>query len=311
MLNIDQDVNARAALTVLLAICAAIVPAGPANAESNAADAAQEGGLTVEELEAEPPDADLVAFDDLEPVAAADASDVRIAPLIERGYLDEEGRYVIDLMEDDYVYIAVRVETEEGRPVEDAEPALSIVGTSQLLTPEDVSMSPTTDQYGIIEFAVVAGDMGLDRVGVEYDDANIEILINVISLRANDVSLPEVGEGYLPWDELLKAEVRYEDMILYATFPEVVSERSGDTVKMAGFMMPLETGMTQQWFLLTSHPPGCYFHVPGGPAGAVEVFAAEGIDIAWGPIVLEGQFRALAESESAVYRLDDARLVEQ
>lgn len=282
-----------------------------AAAETNDSDSKQLGGLTADELAAAPPEPDPWTPGEPRPVAAADATGVRITPLVERGYLDEEGRYVIDLMEDDYVYIAVRVETGQGRPVEDAEPRVSLEGTSRLLEPVEVSMSPTTNEYGIVEFAVVAGEMGLDRIGVDYDDASIEILINVISMRANDFLLPELGEDQLSWDDLLRAEVRYADMILYAEFPEAVTERSGDTVKIAGFMMPLETGMTQQWFLLTSHPPGCYFHVPGGPAGAVEVFAEEGIEVAWGPIVLEGQFVALTESESAIYRLDDARVVEQ
>ncbi len=294
-------------------IVASVATIAVAGAQTSDGELKQQGGLSAEELAAEPLDSAADAADELplQPVAAADAASVRIEPLVERGYLDEEGRYVIDLMEDDYAYIAVRLETEQGQPVEDAEPAFSIDGTSQLLEPEDVSMSPTSDEYGIVEFAVVAGDMGLDRIGVDYDDASIEILINVISLRATTMSLPDLGEGYLSWDDLLKAQVRYEDMTLYADFPPAVTERSGDMVKMAGFMMPLETGMSQQWFLLTSHPPGCYFHVPGGPAGAVEVFAEEGIDVAWGPIVLEGQFEALTKSESAVYRLDDARLIEQ
>jgi hypothetical protein len=124
-------------------------------------------------------------------------------------------------------------------------------------------------------------------------------------------SLPDGGEGYLPWDDLLQAQVSFDDMTLYAEFPEAVSERSGETVKLSGFMMPLETGVTQRWFLLTSHPPSCYFHVPGGPAGAVEVFAEEGIEVSWDPIVLEGRFEALEKSDSAVYRLSDARIVGQ
>ena len=310
MLCIDWSSAARATRATVVILIASIAVA---NAQQSEGELQQQGGLSAEELAVEPLDTAPEKGDEVpQPaVAAADATSVKISPLVERGYLDEQGRYVIDLMEEDYVYIAVSVETEQGEPIEGAEPAFSIEGTSQLLEPEDVSMSPMSDQYGIVEFAVVAGDMGLDRVGVEYDDASIEILINVISLRSNTMLLPDLGEDYLSWDDLLKAQVRYEDMTLYADFPAAVTERSGDTVKMAGFMMPLETGVKQEWFLLTSHPPGCYFHVPGGPAGAVEVFAAEGIDVAWGAIVLEGQFEALTESESAVYRLDDARLVEQ
>ena len=214
-------------------------------------------------------------------------------------------------MEQDYTYLSVRVETPDGRPVEDAEPVFSIEGTSRLLEPQDVSMQATTNRYGIVEFAVVGGEMGLDRIAVEYGGASTEILVNVISLRANAFPTLTEGEGYLSWDDLMQARVRYEDMMLYADLPAAVTARSGKTVRVAGFMMPLETGMKQNWFLLTSHPPGCFFHVPGGPSGAVEVFTDEGIEVAWDPVVLEGRFEALEKSDGAVYRLHDARVVRQ
>lgn len=256
------------------------------------------GGLTAEELAAEP-------------VPATDATGVTIAPVPEFGYFDEQGRYVLDLIEEEYTYIAIRIETADGEPVEGVEPVFSIQGTSELLEPADVSMQATTNQYGIVEFAVVGGEMGMDRIAIEYGDASTEVFVNVISQRATLYSMPEVGEGYLPWDDLLQAQVSFDDMTLFAEFPETVTQRSGETVKMAGFMMPLEAGVEQRWFLLTSHPPSCFFHVPGGPAGAVEVFAEEGIEVSWNPIVLEGRFEALEKSNSAVYRLSDARIVAQ
>ncbi|MEL7447645.1 MAG: DUF3299 domain-containing protein [Pseudomonadota bacterium] len=290
-----------------------IVTAATANAQDTDEDLLPQSGLTADELNAEPPDTDANADETqpVESVPAADATNVTIAPLVERGYLDEQGRYVIDLVEEDYAYVGIRVETGEGQPVEGAAPTFSIEGTSQLFTPEDLAKSPTSGQDGIVEFAIVAGQMGLDRVAVNYADASIEVLFNVISFRTNSFSLPELGEDFLSWDDLLQADVRLEDVTFYADFPEAVTARSGETVKMAGFMVPLKAGITQEWFLLTSHPPGCYFHVPGGPAGAVEVFAEEGIEVAWGPVVLEGRFKALTTSESAVYQLSDAKLIKQ
>ena len=315
-------------------IVATIALATLANTQAPGQEATEPpGGLTAEELAVEPPayvsesspdPADQavanrpIADEPLadqpianQPIAAVDATDVRIAPVAESGYFDEQGRYVIDLVQQDYSYIAVRVETSDGRPVEDAEPLFSIEGTSQLLEPRDVSMPATTNQYGIVEFAVVAGEMGLDRIAIEYGGASTEVLVNVISLRATAYSLPPVGEGYLSWDDLMQAQVRYEDMMLFADFPAEVAERSGETVKIPGFMTPLETGMKQHWFLLTTHPPSCFFHIPGGPSGVVEVFAEEGIEVSWDPIVLEGRFEALEKSDGGVYRLHDARIIEQ
>ena len=295
---------------VLAAVTTSTLAVPTASAQGND-DLPQQGTLTAEELDAEPPaDTEVVQRP---PVPAADAQNVTLAPLVERGYVDEQGRYVIDIVEDDYAYVAIRVSTDQGRPVEGARPRFSIEGTSELFTPEDLAKSPASDQDGIIEFAIVAGDMGMDRVAVDYGDVSTEVLFNVISGETNLFSMPEIGEmgeEFLPWDDLLQADVRYEDGTLFADFPQAVLARSGETVKMAGFMVPLKAGLTQEWFLLTSHPPGCYFHVPGGPAGAIEVFAKEGIEVAWGPVVLEGKFKPLAESESAVYQLENARLID-
>ncbi|MCY4214881.1 MAG: DUF3299 domain-containing protein [Gammaproteobacteria bacterium] len=261
-------------------------------------------GLTAEELAAEPP-ASAIA-----PVKAADATDLRIEVLAEIGYVDEQGRYVVDLLQQDFAYLAVRVETAQGQPVVDAAPAFSIEGTSLLLEPHEVSPRATTDEDGVVEFAVVGGQMGLDRVEVKVGEASTELLVNVISLQAAGFPMPPVVEGGLSWQDLMQARIRYEEMMLVADFPEAVAERTGQTVKLSGFMMPLEPDLKQFRFLLTSNPPSCFFHVPGGPAGAVEVLANEGIEVSWNPVVLEGRFEPQRQSEiGVVYRLLDARLV--
>ncbi|MCY4343206.1 MAG: DUF3299 domain-containing protein [Gammaproteobacteria bacterium] len=261
-------------------------------------------GLTAEELAAEPP-ASAIA-----PVKAADATDLRIEVLAEIGYVDEQGRYVVDLLQQDFAYLAVRVETAQGQPVVDAAPAFSIEGTSLLLEPHEVSPRATTDEDGVVEFAVVGGQMGLDRVEVKVGEASTELLVNVISLQAAGFPMPPVVEGGLSWQDLMQARIRYEEMMLVADFPEAVAERTGQTVKLSGFMMPLEPDLKQFRFLLTSNPPSCFFHVPGGPAGAVEVLANKGIEVSWNPVVLEGRFEPQRQSEiGVVYRLLDARLV--
>ncbi len=281
--------------------------AAPASAQVEGygdAGTAPRSGLTAEELAAEPPEPAAV------PVEAVDAADLRIEVLAEIGYVDEQGRYVVDLLQQDFAYLAVRVETAQGQPVVDAAPAFSIEGTSLLLEPHEVSPRATTDEDGVVEFAVVGGQMGLDRVEVKVGEAGTELLVNVISLEAAGFPMPPIVEGGLSWQDLMQARVRYEEMMLVADFPEAVAERAGQTVKLSGFMMPLEPDLKQFRFLLTSNPPSCFFHVPGGPAGAVEVLANEGIEVSWNPVVLEGRFEPQRQSEiGVVYRLLDARLV--
>lgn len=273
------------------------------------------GGLTKEELAAEPPPgwSESAPGSSNVPVSAAEATDVRIEVLAETGYVDEQGRYVVDLLERDYAYLAVLLETGAGRPVQGAVPAFSIEGTSTLLGPEEVSSQTATDESGVVEFALIGGQMSLgrDRVRIEFGKASAEILVNVISLRAAGFPMPPTVEDSVPWEDLMRARVQYRDMMLFADFPPEVLDLAGQTVKVWGFMMPLEANLEQRRFLLASNPPSCFFHVPGGPAGTVEVFAPEGIEMSWDAVVLEGRFEPQQESETGVvYRLHDARLVE-
>lgn len=271
-------------------------------------------GLTAEELAAEPPPewSEPPPGSANMPVSAAQATDVRIEVMAETGYLDEQGRYVVDLLERDFVQIALLLETGAGRPVQGAAPTFSVEGTSRLLEPDEVSQQTATDETGFIEFGLIGGDMSLgrDRVRIEFGTASAEILVNVISLRAAGFPTPPAVEDSVPWEDLMRARVQYRDMKLFADFPPEVADLAGQTVKVWGFMMPLEADLEQSWFLLASNPPSCFFHVPGGPAGTVEVFAREGIEVSWDAVVLEGRFEPQEASETGVvYRLHDARLV--
>ena len=276
-------------------------------------DAQPSDGLTPEERAAEPPPywSEPAPWSVNAPVSAAEATDVTIQVLAETGYLDEQGRYVVDLLERDYIQLGALLKTSAGRPVEGAAPTFSIEGTSRLLGPGEVSPLAVTNEIGVVEFALIGGEMSLgrDQVTVTFGTATAEILVNVISLRAAGFPMPPEVEGGVPWEDLMRARVRYQDMTLFADFPPEVAALAGRTVKVWGFMMPLEPDLKQSRFLLTSNPPSCFFHIPGGPAGTVEVFAPDGIEVSWEPVVLEGRFEPQEASETGVvYRLHDARL---
>ena len=167
-----------------------------------------------------------------------------------------------------------------------------------------------SDDNGLIEFQVIAGQMGLDQITVQVGDQRIEFVVNVISLSSTGFPEPKLIEGGIPWSDLLEVQLEYKDRVLYADFSKRVRERAGEVVKLSGFMMPLDPDIKQKRFILTSNPPSCFFHIPGGPAGSVEVFAPEGIEVAWNPIVIEGRFEPQETSDiGVVYRLLDARLV--
>lgn len=256
------------------------------------------------ELDLEPPDG---ALANLEPVPVSEAKEVVLEGIVEFGYQDEQGRYFVDLLERDKAYLGVRITTPDGRPVVGAMPDISVEAGSSRLLLSDL----TSAEDGVMNFGVIAGQMGLDRVTASIGNATIEFAINVISLRAAGFPVLQTVEGGIPWDELMQARLEYNDMNLVAIFPDSIKSKAGTTVKLSGFMMPLQPDLKQKHFLLTSNPPSCFFHVPGGPAGSVEVLAAEGIEVSWDPVVIEGRFEPQETSElGVVYRLHDARLVQ-
>jgi hypothetical protein len=280
---------------------------------SSAMQPSPSSGLLTQEIAAEAWDQQylpVAVTDILDAIPVHAATKINIEFLSETGYYNEKEQYVIDLLELDYAYLSVQLLTPDKHPVEGAVPVFSIEGSSRLLQPDEVSSMPNTDDMGRTDFAVLGGQMGVDRVTVTVGDAQAEILINVISLRA--AGFPQLAdiEGGIPWKELTAARIRFDEFALEAEFPVSVSSQNGETVKLTGYIMPLEAELLQRRFLLTSNPPSCFFHVPGGPAGAVEILADPGIEVSWDPVVLEGRFETLRRSDvGVIYRLHNARLL--
>ena len=311
----------RKALTGALALLAVLLLSAPGlqgqaenRAESAAARPAGEPGFSTPPDDEPAPsmrdEANWGAGDaGLAPIAADAVDRYSLGIYTDTGYRNDQGRYVIDLLEQDYAYLTLIVTDLEGRPVVGAVPKFEIQGTSQLLRPDEVGSRSATDASGTLDFAVIGGGMALDRVTVSVGDALVELMLNVISLRASGFPAPPAIDGGLAWSELMGARIRYIEDAVAVEFPATVQARADQQVILSGFMMPLDPDLVQRRFLLTSNPPSCFYHIPGGPAGAVEVFAPEGIEASWDPIVVEGQFETLdTNSYGVIYRLHNAKL---
>lgn len=260
---------------------------------------AESAGLSAAEMAAQAPA-------NSNPVAAAEVKAVVLEGIVEFGYQDEQGRYVVDLLERDKAYLGVRISTPDGRPVEGAMPDIAVTGASRLQLEQ---LTSGTD--GVMNFGVIAGQMGMDTVTAKIGEAKVEFALNIISLRAQGFEPPPVIEGVIPWGDLMSAQLEFTDTGIAATFPESITSQAGEKVKLSGFMMPLQPDTKQKHFLLTSNPPSCFFHIPGGPAGSVEVVAPDGIEVSWQPILIEGRFEPQKFSEiGVVYRLVDAKVLQ-
>ncbi len=245
-----------------------------------------------------------------DPVDIADAArPLRMNVYSRLGYWTADGTLMIDVLEGDFAYATLLILDAKDRPVRGARPRIRPSRDSRFISlSEDV---PATGDLGNFQFGIVGGTMGEEYVEISVGDEFVVMLLNVISARASGYDWLADIEGVLDWKLLMQAKVSWDDLGVSAVFPKEVLAEHGKTVKLVGFAMPLEATLEQKHFLLTSSPPGCFFHLPGGPSGAVEVFSSKPLSVGFEPIVLEGRFQALTTSEiGVVYRLHEARALD-
>lgn len=117
----------------------------------------------------------------------------------------------------------------------------------------------------------------------------------------------EEREGVLSWKLLSSVQTKVEKNRLVPTFPQPVQALDQKTVKVQGFMMPLEPGVQQKHFLLSSVPTSCGFCVPAGPEGLVEVRSKTPVKYTLEPVVVEGRLAVLEKDPYGLfYRVTDA-----
>jgi hypothetical protein len=117
----------------------------------------------------------------------------------------------------------------------------------------------------------------------------------------------EEREGILSWKLLSSVQTKVQNSRLVPTFPAPVQALDRQTVKVQGFMMPLEPGVQQKHFLLSSVPTSCGFCVPSGPEGLVEVRSKTPVKYTLEPVVVEGKLAVLEKDPYGLfYRVTDA-----
>lgn len=120
----------------------------------------------------------------------------------------------------------------------------------------------------------------------------------------------EEKAGVLAWAVLSAVTTRTEKNRVIPTFPAAVQALDRKTVKVQGFMMPLEPGDKQRHFLLSSVPTTCSFCVPAGPEGLVEVRTRNPVRYTLEPVIVEGQLAVLSDDPYGLfYRVVDANAV--
>lgn len=124
--------------------------------------------------------------------------------------------------------------------------------------------------------------------------------------------VPETPDGGVSWDTLGATEERVEviDGFSYVRpiFSDEVKELDGETVRIRGFMYPLDQEARQSQFLFTALPPTCPYCLPAGAGYIIETHANSPIRFTWDSILLEGTLELEEEHPHGLFfRLVDAR----
>lgn len=115
--------------------------------------------------------------------------------------------------------------------------------------------------------------------------------------------------GTIPWEVLQQAKtVQKADRKFGPQYTAEIKALDRKTVRIHGFMMPLEQSRAQKRFLLASFPPHCPFCLPGGPESMVEVVADQAVEFTYEPITVSGRL-AVLDDDVVYYRLTQASAV--
>jgi hypothetical protein len=114
-------------------------------------------------------------------------------------------------------------------------------------------------------------------------------------------------EGIVSWKLLSNITTKVVKGRLEPVFPDNVKALHQQTVKVQGFMMPLEAGAKQTHFLISSVPTTCPYCVPAGPEGMLEVRTKAPVAYSLEPVVVEGKLQVLQDDAMGLYyRMVDA-----
>ena len=129
---------------------------------------------------------------------------------------------------------------------------------------------------------------------------------------ANEYSaklLPERA-GVVSWKTLAQVAPVKQNGKMVPEFAQEILALDQTSVRLQGFIIPLDMGDRQKRFLLVATPVDCAFCLPAGPDGIVEVLAKTPVKYGFEPIVVSGRFAVVKDDPAGMlYRLTDAEPV--
>ncbi len=121
--------------------------------------------------------------------------------------------------------------------------------------------------------------------------------------------VPDTPEGAISWE--LLGNVERPEPGADPDYPDEIKALDGETIRIMGFIYPMQNQEQMDEFLLTALPPSCPFCLPAGAGYLIETHTGKPIRFTWDPVLIEGSFEILEDDPYGLfYRLRDARLVE-
>lgn len=118
--------------------------------------------------------------------------------------------------------------------------------------------------------------------------------------------LPD-ARGAVPWSLLSATQIKRTQGRLAPDFSTALRRLDGRTVKVQGYLFPLEAGQMHKRFLLSAWSPTCPFCQTAGPEAMIDVMARTPVPYDVDPQVLQGKLVLLDQDASGMfYRLVDA-----
>lgn len=124
----------------------------------------------------------------------------------------------------------------------------------------------------------------------------------------------ETPRGGVSWKILESTDetTRIDDegyIVAKPIFSDPVKELEGKRVKVAGWMLPIESGAKQKNFVLLGYPPGCPYHFHAKPNQFIEVFASTPFETDEKSVhTVTGVLELTGYDESGIfYRIRDAK----
>ena len=154
-------------------------------------------------------------------------------------------------------------------------------------------------------------------IALKFASVLVALSINALPCAFNLQPTPQYNPLHFinndpMWEVFDKANVISDDKKgeYQATFPPELLQLEGTRIRIAGFMMPLETNEQALHFILVRRNTACPFCPPNKPTEAVEVFNQDLVKYTGEEITVMGHLTLVSSSaEGLFFRLDRAQVL--